>query len=354
LFHSYTSGSSNYLGLYYRGLFKRPGVWCLWLFPILFCLGCNNSGIVIEKNNSNEIFLDQRFTEFYNWLGGENILGPVISPKITHGEIEYQYTAATLLVFNPEANAGRQYQLAPIGLEIGVAQPPTTPESPLDHEIFSEFLDFYIQLGGAQVAGRPITPVQYNAQVGRIEQYFENLGIYRLENDQEIKLIHIGTWMCGDHCSYAAPRESQVYAQTFADSPFSEAINRLDPSFTGNPLTEPYTAANGQIQQIFENVVIFADPNYPAGIRLRPILKELGVQAEPNNIEVSEYFQDYINRNSGLEFSGKPITEFTKLSDELCRQCFENLCLDYKENLPEELRIQPAPLGYSYKIKVDK
>jgi len=226
----------------------------------------------------------------------------------------------------------------------------------MGHKIHPPFEALYIELGGARMVGLPLHPVQYNPKLQRFEQYFENLGFFQSENDPEgtVKLIAIGAWKCGAKCDHTPPNESQVQLPRGIDNSVSLALNRLDPSFTGLPLTEPFVAADGITEQIFENVAVCIDPDFPAGIRLRPLLKILGVNSEPGNFEIPTFFQEYLNRNSGLELSGQPISKFKHLSDNVFRQCFENLCLDYRENFPEELQVRPAPLGYSYKNLFDE
>jgi len=296
--------------------------------------------------------IDQRFREFYDLLGGIDVLGPAISPKFTHGGNEYQYTAAVLMVYYPNSIDSQRYQIASLGVELGVAEAPLNPDAPNGHEIYQGFSETFNKLGAMRFVGLPITDVRYNAERARIEQYFENMGFYQLENDpaSEIKLLHYGSWKCAVACGYESPKESQILQQTTVESPFSSAIQRLDPSFTGFPLTNPYISHDGLLEQIFENVVVVADPNNPAGIRLRPILGLFGVPVDENaNYEIPDFFLEYLNRNTGLEFSGEPVSEYATLSQDVNRQCFSNLCLDYYPNSPDGMRVRPVALGYTYK-----
>jgi len=294
--------------------------------------------------------VDLRFREFYEWLGGESVLGPAISPKFSHGGVEYQYTATVLMVYYPTAANGQRFQLAALGVELGMAEPPLNPDTPNGHDIYPDFLGKYAQMGGARYIGLPITEVRHNPERKRIEQYYENAGFYQLETDLtgEVFLIHYGSWKCADACGYSSPLESRVGTISMGDTPFATAVSRLDPSFTGYPLTEPYVAFDGMIEQIFENVVV-ADPNNPGGIRLRPILGMLGVSSSRSNYAVPSYFQEYLDHNSGLGLSGQPLSEYTNLSAGIERQCFTNLCLDFHAKAPDDLQVRPAPLGYSYK-----
>lgn len=313
--------------------------------------GCSVEPTSKASGKNNRYDLDLRFREFYDWLGGEDVLGPVISTKFDSKGYEYQYTAAALLVFIPNAADNQRYQLAPLGLELGLAEPPMSPDSTVGHEIYPGFFDFYTQIGGARYTGDPITDAHYNAEKGRIEQHFENLGFYHPEDDVEgVHLLHYGAWKCGNICGYDSPDEAKVVIWSTVGSSFDAAVRRLDPSFTGYPLTEPYSASDGFMEQIFENVVIIADVSNPGNIQLRPIIGVIGLPVqEPGDYYVPEPFLEYIHRNSGLEFTGQPLTEYAALSSEVYRQCFTNLCLDYFPNASKGYNVRPAPLGYTYK-----
>jgi hypothetical protein len=55
--------------------------------------------------------------------------------------------------------------------------------------------------------------------------------------------------------------------------------------------------------------------------------------------------------HGGIEASGPPITELALTTEQVFRQCFRYICLDYTllSSLPESLRIRPAPLGFPYR-----
>lgn len=314
----------------------------------------NTNNNHLDRSNQTIAVVDTHFSHFYDLLGGEDVLGPLISPVFTRNGREYQYTAAVLMVYDPQDASGRQYQLASIGDEIGIAEFPSNPASPGGHKIFSGFQEFYEQLGGVQVVGLPLTDIRHNYQRGGTEQYFENLGFYQLESDPPhiIHLISYGAWMCGDACAYEPAEEASVMLPNETDTPFAEAVRRLSPQFAGKPLSEPYTASDGVLEQIYENVVVVAAPDRPGGIALRPITAMLGVEVPPDNdFDIPEFFAEYLNQNTGLELSGLPVSAYERQSDSCFRQCFQNLCLDYFPDNPEELRVRPTPLGYLYKSR---
>jgi len=327
----------------------------LLLLVMLFLVGssaCGSGGIGDSPGRPSQQEVDQRFREFYGYLGGLDVIGLVISPKFPHGENEYQYTATALMVYVPDAPDGQKFQLVPLGIELGIAEPPLNPDEPGGHAIYEGFVGLYTRLG-ARIVGLPITEVRYNLEKGRIEQHFENLGFYQMISDPEgeVHLLSYGAWKCAvEICGYVPPDDSAVDLPTSSPSPFEDTISRLDLNFTGLPLTPPYTAFDGMLEQIFEHVVIIADPKNPGGIRLRPIVGMLGNSPlREGDFAIPGHFLEYLNRHSGLEYSGKAVTEYQAISDDAFRQCFTNLCLDYFPNAPEDLRVRPVPLGYTYK-----
>ncbi|MGD2157274.1 MAG: hypothetical protein PVG32_10405 [Anaerolineales bacterium] len=312
----------------------------------------------------------------YKRLGGADYLGPAISPVFEESGVQYQYVVAALMVYDPTIDSGSHLSLAPIGMEIGVSEAPSPP--PMDdsqrylngHVIYQGFVGLYDQLGGNRIVGLPLSEVHYNAKYGRIEQYFENLGFYQLETDppSEVHLLDYGVWKCGQACSYVQESSGVVEPPTVYKSPFEEAISRLGIEYTGLPLTEPYVGFDGRLEQIFEYVVVVSDPESPAGISLRPIYSLLGHKPAPlekpdsadsnmyfYHIEnglgynIPQHFLEFINRHSGIELSGPPVSSYSPMSDEKYRQCFLNLCLIYSPNQAEGMRIGLSPLGYTYK-----
>ncbi|MBL6983607.1 MAG: hypothetical protein ISR58_20690 [Anaerolineales bacterium] len=308
----------------------------------------DNSELGIGGSDSGSV--SPRFREFYETHGGKKLLGIAISPLFTNNVIEYQYTSKVLMAYNLSAERSRQFYFAPIGVELGVAEPPTDPGAPGGHKIYQGFIGAYERLGGSRLTGLPLTEVRYNEERGGVEQYFENLGMYQLESEPNtVYLINYGAWMCASVCDFNSDARSNVMESSVVNQPFV-ATTRLNPTFTGKPLTEQYVATDGRVEQIFENMVVVEASDRPGGIALRPITAMLGVSGQPSaQIDVPAPLLEMINENTGLELSGLPVTPYTRQSDEVYRQCFVNLCMDYFPNKPEDLQVRPTPLGYLYK-----
>ncbi len=338
-------------------MYRRLLIFCLLLTLIGSISACQpppppNSGQSTSGIGGNG-GIDPRFREFYDLYGGKDTLGIAISPKFSQNGVEYQYTAAALMAYNPSAERSSQFYFAPIGIELGIADPPTDPGQPGGHKIYQGFVGIYERMGGSKLVGTPLTDVKFNEERGGIEQHFENLGFYQLESDTDlVKLIHYGAWMCASACNFQSDPGSIVMEQAVVEEPFAQSTSRLNPSFTGKPLTEPFIASDGRVEQIFENVVVVEASDRPGGIALRPITAMLGVPVQNGaQFEIPGYFMELINQNSGLELSGPPVTEYTRQSDEVYRQCFANLCLDYFPNKANELKVRPTALGYLYESK---
>jgi hypothetical protein len=326
----------------------------VFALPLLFS-ACKPTEPEAILMGGNYYEVDSQFYDLYNALGGLNVFGPAISPKFTHQDSEYQYTAAALFVFNPLSPAGNQISFAPIGLELGIAGQGSTGEDlSAGLIVYPGFQNYYGLLGGWSAVGDPITNVQYNSEKGRLEQHFENLGFYQLDSDPEgrVHLLHYGAWMCSARCDFSSHQNSVVSLYKSNVEPFIDIINSLDADFLGRPITKPYIAPDGKIQQIFQNVVLSSSPQNVAQYTLRPIPGMLGIPIEPEIIHtIPEHFRIYIQSNIGSEYAGPAITAYTQQSQDVYRQCFQNLCLNYFPNKPLDEQISLVPLGYLYRQK---
>lgn len=208
--------------------------------------------------------VDPIFLDFYESLGGEKLFGPAISPLIESGQIKSQFVEAALFTYDPSRPEGDQYQLASLGVILGISEPPVDqPDSPdfiylNGHIIFPEFLPLYNSLGAERVVGRPLSEARHNPAKERIEQYFENLGFYRYVFDPPgtVRLLAYGAYACDFACQYTPASASIPSLQGFLPQPFSLEAARLGIGVTGLTLAGPHLAADGKLEVIFENVVM--------------------------------------------------------------------------------------------------
>ncbi|HEC61536.1 MAG TPA: hypothetical protein ENI27_04710 [bacterium] len=341
----------------------------------LFTSACNDESskkILVLAEGSD---VDPLFREFYYQQGGLETMGPAISPIFGYENVKYQYTVAGLMVFDPLVSANRRFDLAAIGLEMGISEPPVTPPDQPGvryvngHIIYPEFVPMYEKLGGARFVGRPITEAHYNPAEKRIEQYFENLGLYSLEEELPlaVHLLAYGVWKCNASCSQSDPSNDIVILPKNTDVRFLEAVRRLGTDFTGYALTEAYFALDGNLEQVFENVVMYSDSNHSGQVFFRPISERLGILPDPlvtprddpnfefisiqgeKGFNIPKSFLDYMAYHGGMDVVGSPISELSQVKDMVYRQCYTNLCLEEHHNASRTLRIRPVPMGYTYR-----
>ena len=323
--------------------------------------------------------IDPKFSDFYREFGGENILGPAISPIIARDGVTYQYVVAGLLSYNPNLEPLERYFFSPIAATEwrinGQVEPaPQAFDSHYvnGHQIWGEVLPYFDQYG-PEIIGLPLTGVMANDAKQRYEQYFEGLGFYRNYSDPagQIHLMPYGDWMCGKNCKYAGsdplpPAASYVQEFSATEQLFLQAAARLGYGFTGEPLTAPRLGTDGNYQMTFENVVLYIDPSDGHQIRLRPVPAWLGIQSEQlkgpveanwlsfypikdgQGFNVPKPFTDYINQHGTIEYSGEPISEYRSLPDGGYSQCFRNVCLEYHPAAPPGLQVRPHALGADY------
>jgi hypothetical protein len=345
--------------------------------------GCGNAGnpsavpgkTAGRTTAGQEVYpVEPIFEEFYAYLGGIDVMGPAISPLKESRGLKIQYLENGLLVYDPLATPSDRFQLAPLGVELGLERP-AVPDPGLPdrryiagHVIDPDFEPFYEKLGGARFVGRPITEARYDLKNRRIEQYFENLGFYRLQDDPngKARLLAYGVLACDRQCRYQAPTNAIPGLSPPLPEPFASKEATLGLSFVGLTLSGPYRAPDGKLEVIFENLVLAAQEEGSQDAFARPIVEMLGIQPQPlvqcqdnalvvclpgegglgHNVPV--YFNAYISQHGGLDLSGYPITEVFLLEKGVYRQCFTNLCVDFNVNAPDGERLKPVPLGKTY------
>lgn len=320
--------------------------------------------------------VDPVFREFYNRLGGFEVIGPAISEKFPYQDLQCQFTAAALMVYDPRAGGDKRFYLAPIGLQMNIAEPAAPPPQSSGvkyiegHIIYDKFVPLYTQLGGMLTTGKPLTELHYNPIKRRYEQYFENMGFYILEDDpsETVRLLSYGAWMCDFNCRTINPDNGRIIISARIDPDFIDAVNRLGAHLTGFAVSDVRFTPDGYKEQVFENIALISDKNQPGRVFLRSITEKLGylpqplaaprhdpgmyfyqIQAEDKGHNVPMVFMDYMAQHGGQEQFGLPIEEYGLWKENIYRQCFQNVCLEQHLDGPESLRIRPSPLGYYYK-----
>ncbi len=322
--------------------------------------------------------VDPLFREFYDQIGGLEVLGPAISARFSYEGLDCQFTTAALMVHDPQGVDLQRFRLAPIGLQMNMIEPPVAPPENQNiryidgHVIYEKFLPLYEQIGGGLIAGKPLTELHFNPTKRRYEQYFENIGFYIMEQDATgaVRLLSYGAWYCPHDCTQP-PSEGQgdVILSHSTSPEFAIAVSRLGPTFTGFPISDEYLTPDGYREQVFENVVLVADPNQPGGVILRAVPERLGYlpesPVEPMDVQgmiffptrvdgkgfhIPAIFSEYIAQHGGQEITGQPIDQYRPIKNNVFRQCYQNVCLEEHTNVEGSLRVRPSPLGYPYKV----
>jgi len=356
--------------------FKPFTAFTLLMFCFVVSMACKTTASYEAPPEIQSFDVDPLFKTIYGRLGGVDTLGPVISSPFSYGPLSYQFTVAALLVENPDSAKAEPAGLGAVGLDLGILESAVTPPDDPSlvyvdgHVIDPSFVPLYQKLGGGSLVGKPITEARFNPQKKRVEQYFENLGFYRLENDPEgtAHLLAYGYWKCGRDC----PESSLANEDALVETPvpitpeLGVAVERLGLGLTGFALAPPTTGSDGVLEQIFENVILAIPNGSESRVFLRPLSALVGIEPEPPvppsedptlyfypladgaGHNVLKSFLDYLAAHGGLDASGPPITELVQQDFGTYRQCFANLCLEGHPTERGVLRICPAPLGFEY------
>lgn len=319
--------------------------------------------------------VDVLFREFWLDLGGLPVIGPAAGPAFQEGDRWVQYFDTVKMVFDERLPRGKRFYLEPLGVQMGIYEPPVPPPTQPDllylsgHIIAPKLRQTYEAL--SLYAGLPLTELRYNPERDRYEQYFECLGLYYREGSDEVHLLSYGAWACGERCRPPQNQNGIIDISHPIDPLFEPFVKHLGADLTGFGLTNPYPSRDGRWEQVLENVVLTVDASLdPQSVQLRPLTQDLMIPTEPPRpysgnpnmyffpadgelgYEVPQFFWDYLLQHGGLELSGPPVTHFSFYSETAYRQCFTNFCLIYDLQLPEARRVHPEPLGYTYRKMV--
>jgi hypothetical protein len=308
------------------------------------------------------------FAEFLDAHPGLDSIGePLTAPRTAESVLRQTFVSAEL-TYDSGAPEREAVSLAPLGLSLGLAEPAVPPPGDpaaryvtrTGHTVYTGFLEIYGRLGGEPIAGAPISEVHFEG--GLIYQYFEGLGLYRVESapPSEARLFAFGNAWLGE----AAPSAGRgpLLPPDLRPRPFAEFLDRLGgEAFFGRPLSDPQLTADGALEQVYERAVLWAPAGDPDRVRLRPLGLALGAAEPPAAPEVGgeglfvaatghnvhRVFAAFYRVIDGREILGAPLGE-AQDDGGLLRQRFENGILEYSYALPPHLAIQLAPLGLDY------
>jgi hypothetical protein len=327
--------------------------------------------------------IDPLFKEFYNTLGGFDVLGAALTGLVEREGRTCQYTDAALMCFERSGSqTAGNYTLAPLGRQvIGSEEKPLAVSQSGSRDLgggfvlYEEFAPLYNRLFGALFVGRPLTQVRVNHDLGRYEQFFENVGFYRRFDDapEQVHLLPYGAYLCGPGCSQKLDEFWITQQSALIAQPFELSVQRLGLSDLGAPLAQPKRTDDGYIEQVYDNALLYAPENDLSQVRLRPLVRMLDFVPveEPGpekpheqlafyevrdglGFNVPLFFDRFVAFHGGRDLAGDPLTELFVLEPErLYRQCFENYCLDYDALAPAQTRVRMVALGLEYVRRTD-
>jgi hypothetical protein len=215
--------------------------------------------------------------------------------------------------------------------------------------------------------------VRYNPYKQRYEQYFENVGFYRLLDDPrgEVHLLSYGAYVCDAHCRSSAPPTSAIIKSSDnVDIPFLPYLIRMgSPLAFGQPISKPLPLQNNEFLQVYETVAFVGNPESATSVRLLNLPELLGMPRHTpaaqvyteadgvifyavdglNGFHIPLDFDRFISRNGGYPLSGHPISEVFPLEEgKVYQQCFQNYCLNYDAIKPAGQKVSIAALGAAY------
>ncbi len=360
---------------------RRLVTWAAFLF-LIFLLSACNGGFGVETpapgGAAQAYAVDITFKEFYQALGGQQILGPVISATEIRRNLQCQFTERALMCYNPSVVGTGRFSLYPLGRELGIQEDSVVSSVSSSSDarvvdgftIYEKFLPSYDRLFGANYVGRPLTALRINQDLKRVEQFFENVGFYQDLSDPNgpVFLIPYGAYLCGANCSYRLHEYWSIIQSSLVEQVFGPSVIRLGgPAVFGSLLLKPQLAADGSMEQAYTNAVFYASPDDLTQVRLRPLPKILGYEFQPltskidhdqlvfyeieNGLghNVPKQFDSFITMHGGRDLSGNPISEVILIKNQnLFEQCFETYCLIFDPAASGALKVRMAPLGKEY------
>jgi len=343
---------------------------------LVFMVACEGREEISTPVPDGTHLIDPIFLQFFEQLGGEETLGPGITPIFEKDGVLYQYTDRALLMYDRHLPKEMRFRLAPLGRDLGIFELPpgdgsVEPGTTINgYPIFDYFLPLYNRLGGERVVGKPLTAVHKNIEKNRYEQHFENLGFYWIADEpaEAVSLLSYGAWRCDQRCRHSPPENSRIQTPARKVMPFLKEVAWLGLDFTGYARSEPTIMPDGSLEQVYDNVVLVINPEYPDKVYLLPLAERLG-KADPSlqppsgdansffypvqdglGFNVPPYFMSYIQQHGGMDYIGPPISSLAQPETSRYQQCFKNLCLQAILLEDGNYEVQPVPLGIEYPL----
>ncbi len=323
------------------------------------------------------------------------ICGTPISNTFEYQGVTYQYTLNCAFSYDP--NRPQTVRIEPVGAPFEVNIPPQQID-PKPGEtmingyiIWSEVESFLTEnrlqnYGELQLLGSPKTPLVYNQDKQRLEQYFDNMGFYRYENDPVgmVHLIPYGVMYCGKECIF---EDSQVLdTQDLNGIPIGNPLqivgqNEAVPNdefniftivekrfvYIGAALASGSKLADGTLAKPYTNMWMCVYTSDPKRVKPCPLAEWAGIaKSDPHRdtgedhtvfwevenglgYNVPEIVNTFVSINGTRDISGNPRFEPRPLAGtDKAWMCFESYCVVYNRTTLDPASVSFYPLGSYY------
>lgn len=175
---------------------------------MLLLAGCSASIFSSQPTPTLSSFyrVENTFRQFYEDIGGEARLGPVIQAAYYENGVLKQFVLNGLMQYDPNAPKARRFSFAPLGVAFTIPQenlPDVDSQGDIiTPDVHPAFRAMYDSLGGAIMIGPPISKAFYDAQNKRTVQFFQNLGFYLQDSNPpgDVRLLAYGAYACAELC----------------------------------------------------------------------------------------------------------------------------------------------------------
>lgn len=317
------------------------------------------------------------FQGYYDTHNGLRLLGVAISPEVIENGVLAQYFQGGRLEYYPQLPAGSQVVLANLGRELYGVAPCVPPEdaksgalyfSESCHSVSPEFSHYFQENDGLAFFGYPISEMYILD--GRFVQHFERAAIVWDGSKPvgfQYGLADLGSQLCVSAQCDSNARAGGYAPPTTTPAPQPAQAQQITAFYNahgairifGLPLTNVRQGADGALEQVFENAILYEDPSAPEGVSLRPLgMQKLGAPEpavspldDPHSRYYEEFghnvaygFYDFYVARQGDALLGSPISEY-KIESDRFSQYFETGVVVLYLGLPAEQQAQLLDLG---------
>ncbi len=359
---------------------RNRSVTALLLITSLVLAACGGAADARVTLAHSEFAISPLFTDYYAAHNGLKLMGFAIGPETVENGVRVQYFQNARLEYRPQRPEGQQVIPSSLGQQLYGGSPTCLPPQQVApgalyfaescHSVSPQFRPFFENNGGLLIFGYPISEA-YIVSGRYFVQIFERAVIVWDSTRpvaQQFQLANLGSRACPPaQCTgssrsngWAPPLPSPTAQPTQANvlSRFYEVHGGVP--VWGPAMSEPRIGADGALEQVFANGILYENPSAPEGVSVRPLgLKALG-GVEPavaqtddaNSIyfyqtghNVAPVISKYYQFNGGVSAFGQPVSELRPDASGELVQYFENVAMALSLNQPADQAVHLLNLG---------